>query len=154
MGGKSTGFAIELFNGHNNLTLWQQRTKNILTREGLVKALKLKHEKPEGETQEKWEEMREFANSTIQLCLENSTLRELINETDPEKLWTKLESRHKSKSLTNRSSLKKQLYALHMSEGANFNNHLDEFNQLLMELDAIGAKIEKEDKAILLLFSL
>ncbi|KAI8571313.1 hypothetical protein RHMOL_Rhmol01G0109800 [Rhododendron molle] len=41
-----------------------------------------------------------------------------------------------------------------MSEGANFNDHSDEFNRLLTELGVIGAKIEEEDKGILLLVSL
>ncbi|KAL7224792.1 hypothetical protein ACSBR1_026138 [Camellia fascicularis] len=41
-----------------------------------------------------------------------------------------------------------------MREGVNFMEHLDEFNQVLMELDAISAKIEEEDKAILLMVSL
>ena len=67
--------------------------------------------------------MRELANSTIQLYLGNTTLRE-----DPAELWAKLESRYKSKSLTNRLSLKKQLYELHMGEGKIFMDHLDEFN--------------------------
>ncbi|KAG5550011.1 hypothetical protein RHGRI_015095 [Rhododendron griersonianum] len=51
---KGTGFAVELFNGHNDFTLWQQRVKSILTREGLVKALKKKSEKPEGVKDDKW----------------------------------------------------------------------------------------------------
>ena len=83
----------------------------------LAKTLKKKSEKPEDVTDAKWEEMREFANSTIQLYLGNSTLREVINEMDPAELWAKLESRYKSKSLTNRLSLKKQLYGLNMCEG-------------------------------------
>ena len=90
----------------------------------------------------------------IQLYLGNNTLREVINEMDPVELWVKLESRYKDKSLTNRLSLKKQLYALHMSEGVNITDHLDEFNRLITELEAIGAKIEEEDKEILLLVSL
>ncbi|KAG5548449.1 hypothetical protein RHGRI_013958 [Rhododendron griersonianum] len=154
MGGKSTGFAVELFNGHKDFTLWQQRVRNILVREGLVKALKPKSKKPEEMKEDKWEEKRELTNSTIQLFLGNSTLREVINETDPAELWAKLESRYKSKSLTNRLSLKKQLYALSMPEGGNINEHLDEFNRLITELEAIGAKIEEEKKAIILLVSL
>ena len=45
MAGKNYIFVVELFNGHNDFTLWQQRVKNILTREKLVKALKPKAEK-------------------------------------------------------------------------------------------------------------
>lgn len=41
-----------------------------------------------------------------------------------------------------------------MSKGGNFNEHLDEFNWLITELETIGAKIEEEDKAIILLVSL
>ena len=78
--------------------------------------------------------MRDLANNTIQLSLENSTLREVINETDLAKAWAKLESRYKSKSLTNQLYLKKQLYALHMIEGANLMEHLIEFKKLLIEL--------------------
>ena len=113
----------------------------------------LKKTKPEGLADDKWEEMKELANSTIQLYLGNTPLREVINETDPEVMWTKLEARYKSNSLTSRLSLKKQLYALQMSEGANLMDHLDEFNKLLTNLDAINAKIEEEDRATLLLVS-
>ena len=66
----------------------------------------------------------------------------------------KLESRYKSKSLTNRLYLNNQLYALHMTEGANFTEHLGEFKRLLTELKTIGVKIEEEDKAVILLASL
>lgn len=38
-----------------------------------------------------------------------------------------------------------------MFKGANIIDHLDEFNQLTTELGAICAKIEEEDKEILLL---
>ena len=121
---------------------------------GMCKGFQTKVRKAKKLKDEEWQEMRELANSTIQLYLGNTTLREVINESDPAELWAKLESRYKSKSLTNRLSLKKQLYAFHMGEGKIFMDHLDEFNRLLTELDAIGAKIEEEDKAILLLVSL
>ena len=81
--------------------------------------------------------MRDLANNTIQLSLENSTLREVINETDLAETWATLESRYKSKSLTNQLYLKKQLYALHMIEGANLMEHLIEFKRLLIELEAM-----------------
>lgn len=36
-----------------------------------------------------------------------------------------------------------------MTKQANFMDHLDEFNRLLRELDAIAPKIKEEDKSIL-----
>ena len=98
--------------------------------------------------------MRDLVNNTIQLFLENITLREVINETDLEEAWEKLESIYKSKSLTNRLYLKKQLYALYMTEEANFMEHLDEFKRLFTELEAISVKIKEEDKVIIVLVSL
>ncbi|GMP50192.1 hypothetical protein CsSME_00016910 [Camellia sinensis var. sinensis] len=154
MAGKGASFMIEPFNGSNDFTLWQQRVKNILTREGLVKALLKKSNKPEDIKDDKWEELRELANSTIQLYLGNNTLREVISEVDPAELWAKLEMRYKSKSLTNRLSLKRQLYTLRMPEGANLTEHLDEFNRITMELDTIGDKTQEEDRAMILLVSL
>ena len=50
--------------------------------------------------------------------------------------------------------MKKQLYALQMTEATNFVDHLNEFNRILKEVAAIDVKIEEEDKAILLLVSL
>ena len=41
-----------------------------------------------------------------------------------------------------------------MMIGANFMEHLDEFKRLLTELEAIGVKIEEEDKVVILLISL
>lgn len=119
-----------------------------------MKALKTKSENPEELSYSKWTDMRELANNMIQLFLGNTPLREVINEIDLAELWDKLKSRYKSKSLINQLSLKKQLYALQMSEGANFMDHLEEFNRLVTELETIGAKIAEEDEVIILLVSL
>ena len=66
---KVINFSIEHFNGHNDLTLWQQRVKNIVTQQGLEKALMLKLTKMEKMTDEAWEDLLDMENSTIQLYL-------------------------------------------------------------------------------------
>ena len=151
---KSSSFMIEHFNGNNDFTLWQQRVKNILTREGLIKALKKKTDKPENMTDDEWKELWDLANSTIQLYLGNTTLREVINESDPAETWAKLENRYRSKSLSSKLFLKEHLYTLKMKEGGIFHEHLDEFNRILTELDVVNGKIAEEDKAMILLTSL
>jgi hypothetical protein len=168
---KSLNLSVEPFDGRGDFTLWQQRVKSILTREGTIKALKVKtrrteimtdtewaghrrKDKPEKLTDEEWEDLKDMATSTISLCLANNTLREVIGLTDPVDIWEKLESRYKSKSLTSRLYLKKRLFGLQMAEEANFNGHLDEFNKMTTELESIDVKIEEEDKALLLLASL
>ncbi|KAH7859722.1 hypothetical protein Vadar_004706 [Vaccinium darrowii] len=63
------------FNGRNDFNLWQQRVKNILTRECLMKTPKKKSEEQEGMENDEWEEIRELANSTIELYPGSTTLR-------------------------------------------------------------------------------
>ncbi|VFR00720.1 unnamed protein product [Cuscuta campestris] len=136
---KSSNVSVEPFDGRGDFTLWQQRVKSVLTREGTIKALKVKvqrtekmtdaewakhrkNDKPEKLSEEEWEDLKDMATSTICLCLANNTLREVLGLTDPVDIWDKLESRYKSKSLT--------------------------------KLESIDVKIEEEDKALLLLASL
>lgn len=63
-----------------------------------MKALK-KSEKS-NKMNDEWEEMREVANSKIQLYVRDKTLREVNNESNSTKLWAKLKIRYKSKLLT------------------------------------------------------
>jgi len=56
--------------------------------------------------------------------------------------------------LTSRLHFKKRLFGLQMTGEADFNQYLEEFNKMTMELDSLEVKIEKEDKALLLLASL
>jgi len=50
--------------------------------------------------------------------------------------------------------LKKRLFGLRIVAEAHFNQHLDEFNKVMMELDSLEVKIEEKDKALLFLASL
>ena len=59
-----------------------------------------------------------------------------------------------TKSLTTKLYLKKRLYTLRMKEGASLHDHLDEFNQIVMDIKNIGIKLEEEDQALLLICSL
>ena len=55
------------------------------------------------------------------------------------------------KSLSNKLYLKKQLYGLHMNEGTTVLEHLNFFNKIINELLVVNIKIDKEDKALMLL---
>jgi len=55
------------------------------------------------------------------------------------------------KSLSNKLYLKKQLYGLHMNEGTTVLEHLNFFNKIINELLVVNIKINKEDKALMLL---
>ena len=87
-------------------------------------------DKPEKMSKEKCEDLKDMATSIILFCLANNTLGEVLDLTDPVDIGDKLESRYKSKSLTRKLYLKKQLFGLQMMEEVDFNQHLNEFNKI------------------------
>ena len=56
-------------------------------------------------------------------------------------------------NFSNKLYLKKQLYELCMNEGTTVLEHLNFFNKVISELLAVDDKIDKEDKALILLSS-
>ena len=58
-------FEIEKFNGKGNFSLWQKKMKALLVQHGLYKTLQWKLEKPEGTSDEDWEELDLKATSMI-----------------------------------------------------------------------------------------
>ena len=69
-------------------------------------------------------------------------------------LWLRLEVLYMAKSLANKIHLKEHLYMLSISEGTPIQNHLNEFNSIIFDLESLDVKIKDEDKAILLVVSL
>jgi len=59
-----------------------------------------------------------------------------------------------TKSLSSKLYLQKQLYGLHMNEETVVLEHLNFFNKVINELLPVDVKIDKEDKALILLSSL
>lgn len=68
----------------------------------------------------------------------------MLKETDPKKLWTKLEKSYASKYLTSILCLKVELYSLEMDEGTNHYDHLNVFNRLVSQLLNTDEKLEDE----------
>ena len=58
-----------------------------------------------------------------------------------------------SKLLTNKLYHKQRLYGLKMQEGLNLAQHVNIFNQIIIDLVRVNVKIEDKDKAIILLCS-
>ena len=59
-----------------------------------------------------------------------------------------------TKSLANKIRLKEHLHTSSMAESTPRQNHLDEFNSIIIDLESLDMKIEDEDKAILLVVPL
>ena len=80
IGSFTTKFEIEKFNGKENFSLWQKRVKELLVQQGLHKTLQGKSAKPAGTSNEDWKEIDLKAASTIQLCLADEVMYNVMDE--------------------------------------------------------------------------
>lgn len=148
-------FDIEKFDGTSSFALWQIRMKAILTNMGVKAALTGRPKELEGaDNDRKWEVMEDKALSTIQLCLSDCTLQEILTETKAADAWAKLEKTYMQKTVTNRLRLKQRFHSLRMTEGTPLKSHISEYTALLNDMERIGIKTDDEDKAMVLLCSL
>nr|CAD1827502.1 unnamed protein product [Ananas comosus var. bracteatus] len=74
------------------------------------------------------------ALTTIQLCLSDEVLREVLNEKIAAGLWLKWESLYMTKFLTNKLYLKQRFFILYMAGGIFIKSYLDEFNLCLIDV--------------------
>jgi len=93
------------------------------------------------------------AATTIQLCLADEVMCNVMDEKTATRLWSRLET-YMTKSFSNKLYLKKQLYGLRMNEGTTVSDHLNFFNKVINELLPVDVKIDVEDKALIVLSSL
>jgi hypothetical protein len=69
-------------------------------------------------------------------------------------LWEKLEEMYQTKGISNYVYLKEQFHTLRMAEGVIISDHLSVLNGIFSELEALGVKMDDEDKALRLILSL
>ena len=77
----------------------------------------------------------------------------VMDEKTAKGTWEKLEQLYMGPRLSNKLFLKDELLNLHMEEGGDVMEHLNEFNHCVNDLLRVEVKYE-EDKALLLLQSL
>ena len=144
-------FDIEKYDRHVSFVIWQMKMKAFLTQNGLQKAILGKDKLPEKLSEEQKLDLDEKALATIQLCLSNEVLCEVIHEKTAKDLWEKLESLYMTKNLTSKLVVKHRMHILNMVEGTSLKSHIDEFNSILIDLENLDIKYEEEDKALMLL---
>ncbi|KAL5858125.1 hypothetical protein ACOSQ3_005583 [Xanthoceras sorbifolium] len=150
----TTKFDIEKFDRNMSFTMWQVKMRAILIHNGLLQALLGKDKLPSTMDEAKKQEMDDKALASIQLCLSNEVLREVMQEKTAKDLWDKLESLYVTKNLTTKLVAKHRLYTLSMAEGASIKSHIDEFSIILMDLGNMEISYDDEDQALMLLRSL
>ncbi|KAJ9561463.1 hypothetical protein OSB04_006623 [Centaurea solstitialis] len=152
-------FDVEKFDGRINFGLWQVQVKDVLIQSGLHKALKGKpvssgESSSTSKGEEEWEDLDLRAASTICLCLAKNVLANVHGISTAKELWEKFEQLYQGKGISNRLYLKEQFHTLRMDGGTKISDHLSVLNNVVSELEAIGVKVEDEDKALRLILSL
>ncbi|GJY27089.1 retrovirus-related pol polyprotein from transposon TNT 1-94 [Tanacetum coccineum] len=142
-----TKFDIDKFDGKISFAIWKVHMQAVLTHHGYKKAFRGIAHKPQSTSDEDWLELDEKALATIQLFLTLEVLWEVIHETTTAGLWLKLEFLYMTKSLANKLRLKDRLYTFRMKPGTSVQDHLDEFNTILIDLENLDVDIDDEDKA-------
>lgn len=120
----------------------------------LEKALKGRDALLESFLDKENDKIMEKAHNVLLLCLDNEVLREVSEEDIVAKLRLKLESLYMTKSFTNQIYLKKSLSTLQMQDVSPLKSIWIIFNTIILDLRNINVKIDDEDEAIILLFSL
>ncbi|MCQ7691360.1 DDE-type integrase/transposase/recombinase, partial [Salmonella enterica] len=149
-----TKIVVEKFDRNVNFGMWQLKMEAILVQDGVDLALQGAENIPDGTSKEDLAGMDKKARSSIILNLSDEVLREVATETTAKSMWDKLKALYMKRTVENRLYLKQSLYMLRMTEGTSILSHLDKFDSLVMDLENIDAKIDDEDKALLLLCSL
>ncbi|KAL4589760.1 hypothetical protein LXL04_002670, partial [Taraxacum kok-saghyz] len=94
------------------------------------------------------------AASDIRLSLAKNVLANVHGISTAKELWEKLEQLYQGKGISNRLYLKEQFHTLRMNGDTKISDHLSVLNNIVSELEAIGVKVEDEDKALRLILSL
>jgi len=79
------------------------------------------------------------------LSLGVKVLREVSKEKNGVAIWLKLENLYMTKSLANKFYMKQKLYTFKMPIGRALEDHLDDFNKIILDLENIEIKIDDED---------
>nr|TKS05878.1 hypothetical protein D5086_0000128830 [Populus alba] len=69
-------------------------------------------------------------------------------------LWQALEDKFIKKSIGNCPYLKKRIFHFQHKKGTSMNDHLNDFNKMIVDMKNLDVEINDEDKALLLLNSL
>ncbi|KAI9196857.1 hypothetical protein LWI28_027588 [Acer negundo] len=144
-------FEVKPFDGKSNFTLWQRKMKNILIQQNLYFMVDGVEKKPKDMSTETWKVLDEKAMSSIEFHLSDEVICNVMEEKSAKGTWEKL---YMGKTLSNKLTLKDQLYGLKMEEGGDVMTHLNDFNQCINDLIRVDVKYEDDDKALLLLRSL
>ena len=143
---------VEKFDGRNNFGLWQSEVMDDLYQQDLDIALEEK--KPQDIDQKDWDRLNAKACGVIRSCLSREQKYPFMKETPASNLWKALENKFMKKCHESQLYLLKRLYRLQLKQSISINDHIDNFNRLLVDLLNLDETFKDVQKAMLLIGSL
>lgn len=158
----TTRFDLDKLNGENDFYLWSLNMRTILIQQGYNVALeddedpKAKKGKEEGSSSScgDMKTINNKAHNTIILHLSDEVLRKVAKKRTAFALWAKLEELFLKKYLAKRFYMKRKLYTFSMKDETTLNDHLDEFNNPILDFKTVNIVLKDKDRALILLSSL
>ncbi|CAM6106785.1 unnamed protein product [Calypogeia fissa] len=145
-------FEIDKYDGRANYLLWERQVKGVLRAMGLGKVLRTR---PNVIDEEEWDEIQEQAVSLVFLYLKPNVFKQVAVETDVSELFKSLQQKYHHKELSNRLYTSLKLMSFKMKEGdTKLQDHIDAFNDLVVDLENLGEDLSDERKTLHLLSSL
>lgn len=145
-------FEVAKFDGWSDYLLWERQIQGVLKATGFGKALK---PKPDTIGDDEWSDTQEIAVNTVMLYLQPQVIKQIDDHSDCASLFTALKAKYDGNNLSNRLCTLLKLMSFRMKEGGTkIQDHIDAFNDLVVDLMNLGEELSDEQKALHLLSSL
>ncbi|MCO5590631.1 hypothetical protein L7F22_044602 [Adiantum nelumboides] len=143
-------YYIKKFDG-TNFAIRKQHMHDVMINKGLIAPLR--ECKEDAYTDDQWEDLNERAMATICLHIGETIYFMIMDKTTVKELWDALCAAWDGKSSSNKVFLMKKLMCMNMKKGSSVSLHLNEFNNVFLQLTSKGLNFDDEMKAIFLLCS-
>ncbi|KAI3831012.1 hypothetical protein MKW92_003611 [Papaver armeniacum] len=161
--GELKSYRMDRFDGNSDFSLWKMNMKDYLVVLDLDDALKgppvRQQEKKDSDKAESseditdtWTKMDKKCSSEIRLHLVrkvqgHAAIKGVILV---KQLWDSLESLFMAKTMTNKIFIKGLLHDMRMEQNTPIMDHISAFDSLISKLEAVGDKLNDQDKSLVI----
>lgn len=135
----------------NNYATWKFKIQMLLMRDGLDDILEAP---PPDQPDVAYLKRDKQARAIINLCIDDSQIIHIRNESTAAGTWQKLKSIHERANLSSKLYLLRKLYSVKMQENGNMTEHINNMLEIVEKLNSIGENIPEKHIAALLLVSI
>ena len=137
---------------NDNYFHWEFNMKMTLARKGLLEHVR--EVKSEDEMTADWKVKDLKAFAIIAQGIEVEHQSKIRNARTAKEVWDTLRDFYNKRNLQNRVALTRRLHEFRMDEGGDMVSHLDQFDELVLSMEAVGDAMDEARQITILLSSL